>query len=611
MNWRKTAATATLALVVLLGMTGCPLKPPATPGAPWGAESTYTGAVYRCSVTTTVPKGEFRYVINWTDASETTASDSAYESGDTTALRHAWDSAGTYDVSVQAILDANPAKASGWSPTKSVRVIPNLAPIVDSVHAPPVAVFKAEARFIVYGYDPEEDSMRVVVDWGRGSPTDTGYFLSPCEARISHVFATVGTDTALFYLEDWKGTRSAPCPVEVKVGKEGGVDWAWVNDDLNRGPLTTSALVVNNGSVEVVMGCCSEDGKFYSIKASSGTSAANASPKDIVEGAFISHPAAANGHAIVASDEYELYALSLSNLDNPWQYPDSASGKAPPFEFGTAAINGADIYLSYDDTTIAHFQDLGAAVIPQPTYTLHASLVDAPVVDASGNVIFGTDSGYLVKMDGNLSSPIWRTHLLPVGDINGPIIGNDGTIYCGCDDSCLFAVSPDSGVLLWTARLDAVGARPALGQSALFVGSEYGTIYSINPVTGLINWKKSLSPGIAFSTTPIVAANGYVYFQSEEDILYCVNQADGAIIWECDCRAFLEVVPGGRAGSSHRPRRLQANEFPPNPSITSTGDIIVVGSDALYCVTGYESGTLDATAPWPKWQKDLSNTGKK
>jgi outer membrane protein assembly factor BamB len=152
-----------------------------------------------------------------------------------------------------------------------------------------------------------------------------------------------------------------------------------------------------------------------------------------------------------------------------------------------------------------------------------------------------------------------------------------------------------------------VGARPALGQSALFVGTDMGTVYSINPQTGNINWQRSLVRGYSFNTTPIVAANGYLYIQSDNDVLYCLKQADGADWWVCDCNSFLPSH--GRSGNSPRPRKLGLLDYDPNPSITSTGDIIVVGQNALFCVAGYPQSPLDPLAPWPKWQRDLHNTG--
>jgi hypothetical protein len=50
-------------------------------------------------------------------------------------------------------------------------------------------------------------------------------------------------------------------------------------------------------------------------------------------------------------------------------------------------------------------------------------------------------------------------------------------------------------------------------------------------------------------------------------------------------------------------------EYAPNPSITAEGDIIVVGQSALFSVAG-DGSELDADAPWPKWQRNLLNTGK-
>jgi len=308
----------------------------------------------------------------------------------------------------------------------------------------------------------------------------------------------------------------------------------------------------------------------------------------------------------VGSDEGELYALAL-DLNKDWQWPDSLSERGTNIEWGAPAFNGYNIYIGHLDDSLFFFQDAGSQGNRIAAYGVNASVIDAPAIDATGNVIFGTDSGYLIKIDANLSSPIWRLHLIRVGEVNGPIIGGDGTIYCGTESSRLCAVKPD-GTIKWTATLDGIGARPALGQSALFVATEMGSVYSINPQTGAINWRKSYTPGIAFTTTPIVAANGYLYIQDDNDVLYCVKQADGADWWVCDCNRYLPG--GGRNGSSSRPRKLGLINYDPNPSITSTGNIIVVGQNALFCVAGYPTSPLDPLAPWPKWQRGLYNTGK-
>jgi len=239
------------------------------------------------------------------------------------------------------------------------------------------------------------------------------------------------------------------------------------------------------------------------------------------------------------------------------------------------------------------------------TFTPHASFVDAPTIDAQGNVYFGTDSGYLYKMGPELDTVFWRAHLLANGEVHGPVIGSDGTIYCASDSFHLYAIDPATGIPSWTVTLDGDVFRPAIGQSAIFVGSSFGKVYSIDPATGGTNWEKWLSQTSGFSTTPIVAANRYVYFQDDDDMLYCLNQSDGTLIWSCNCPAYLPRT----GGTSHHPRKLQLTDYPPNPTICANGNIIVVGADALYCVAGYPEGPLDPLAPWPKWQHDLYNTG--
>jgi outer membrane protein assembly factor BamB len=231
--------------------------------------------------------------------------------------------------------------------------------------------------------------------------------------------------------------------------------------------------------------------------------------------------------------------------------------------------------------------------------------VDGPVIDAQGNVYFGTDSGYLYKMGPELDTVFWRTRLLANGEIHSPLVGGDGTIYCASESSRLYARDPTTGAPVWTVTVDGDAFRPALGQSALFVGTAFGKAYSINPATGGTNWQIQLTPGDGISTTPVVTDSGIVYFQDESDVLYCVSQSDGLVIWSCDCKRYLPRS----GGSPRRPRKMQLTDYYPSPTILPSGNIIVAGVDALYCVAGYPGAPLDPLAPWPKWQHDIWNTG--
>jgi outer membrane protein assembly factor BamB len=480
-------------------------------------------------------------------------------------------------------------------------------PVVDSAVVVRDGSTLGGVKLTARAHDPDGDSIGLRVEWGDRSDASTEFFSSPCSVELVHQYSVDTLSTVVVSAFDMNNV-STPIITTVPIPTCGRVSWLW-QDPTEQGAMMTSAVVAIDGEDEVVMSYCWGDFRFYSIKVDNGRAKSYITTR-WPEYDFSGGPAlcAATGHVIVGSDEGELYALSLAGLSQAWRWPDASPESLEPYyRFGAPAIGGADIYVGRDNDSLYRFTDVGGSAAPGPVYGLHSAwVVDAPVIDAAGNVIFGTDSGYLIKIDANLSSPIWRLHLIRTGEVNGPIVGSDGTIYCGTESLRLHAVNPN-GTVKWTAALDGVGARPALGQSALFVGTDMGTVYSINPQTGAINWQKMLTQGGAFYTTPIVAANGCLYIQSDYDVLYCVGQTDGAVWWACDCNDYLPG--GGRSGNSPQPRKLGWNDYDPNPSITSTGDIIVVGQNALFCVKGYPDRPLDLAAPWPKWQHDLYNTG--
>ena len=479
-------------------------------------------------------------------------------------------------------------------------------PVVDSVVVVPNSSSPVGVKLIVRAHDPDGDSIRLHVDWGDRSDTVTEFCSSPCSVELGHRYSVDTASVVIVSAFDMNNV-STPIGTTVPVEPCGRVLWYWQSPE--EGAMSTSALVANDGVDEVVMSYSWDDYKFYSIKVDNGRAKSSATTK-VSEQGFSGGPAlcAATGHVIVGSDEGELYALTLSGLARAWRWPDMSHETLEPYiPFGAPAINGADIYVGRDDGKLYKFTDAGASVVPGPVYDLdHSTVVDAPVIDAAGNVYIGTDSGYLIKFDSNLSSPIWRVAIQRGSEIHCPTIGADGTIYCLADSLGLSAIYPTNGFPLWSRQFYGKATRLAVGSSAIFVGTSAGMAYSVRPEDGRLNWLKWIGRG-GFVTAPIVTANGYVYFQDDQDVLYCVRQADGAVWWTRDCNRYL---PGGRrVGNSPRPRKLGLLNYDPNPSITSTGDILVVGRSALFCVAGYVDGQLDVTAPWPKWQHDLYNTG--
>jgi outer membrane protein assembly factor BamB len=555
------------------------------------------------------------YIIDWGDDSvETTTS--YFLSTDTAQFTHTWTSVGTFHVWIEndeavRYADGKPGTRKAVPCELDITVLGlEHAPVIDTVFCdPPVAVKDVEAFFTVVAHDPDGDSIRFRFDWG-AAETTTAFFASPCSVTFSHVFTEVGTATVLIRAIDTHGANSQPETVYVSVGTAGGVIWYWRSGDPeNPGEsFTTSPLILNDGFDERMYAGCEGDHSFHSIRVSDGKGDKRQTTR-WHEYDFTGHPAfcEATQHIIVGSDEGELYALKVDGLGVAWQWPNKPARESlTGLEWGAPAIKDNRLYVPHEDDSLYYFIDSVDHGVRVAAFTPHAGIVDAPVIDAQGNVYFGTDSGYLYKLGPELDTVFWRTRLIANGEVHSPLVGGGGAIYCASDSSRVYAVDAATGIPRWTVTLDGEPFRLALGQTALFVASSFGKVYSLNPATGSINWERQLSLTDGFNTTPIVAANGYVYFQDDADMLFCVNQPDGTVIWACDCPRYL---PRSDGGNSHRPRKTQLTDYLPNPTICANGNIIVAGSDALYCVAGYPERPLDPLAPWPKWQHDVYNTG--
>ncbi len=605
-------------LIVLVGLSvlalvgiglKCGADPPATPGPPVGPDSTYQRSPTAFKVSTTQPQGKaIRYVMDWGDNTIDTTSGS-YEPEAEATMYHTWENTGDYSVKAMAILDENTDMASDWSETATITVLPNEPPIPPTIEVPPAAVKNVYAFFWAMTSDPDGDSVGFKFEFKEGTTgdwTDEAIGFVPGNVGIldSHKYATIETVYVKCKARDIHKAESDWCDsLRLVVGTAGAVKWWWWTDDEDQEVAITSVVIAWDEDREMAY-TSADDGKIYGIDVNTGRKRQAGSPVcPIEENVFTGHPAycAQRQHIIIGNEDGELYALKLSSLSKEWHWPGHTREDSLTYiEWGVPAINGDKIYIPSDDDSLYYFTDLGSDGRREAAYYV-SGIVDAPVIDINGAVLFGTDSGYLYKMHPDLNTYYWRTLLNANDDIHSPAIGGDGTVYCGTGLNKVFAVNGANGTVKWSASVDGEAYRVVASLSAVFVVTGAGKLYSLNPATGSPNWATQLGYS-DIVTSPILAANGNIYCQDFDDIVYCVRQSDGILLWSCDC---LEYGPDKARSGSGR----DIDFFEGQPAITSKGDIIIVGDAALYCIAGYEDGPL-MTAPWPKWQKDHYNTGK-
>jgi outer membrane protein assembly factor BamB len=105
------------------------------------------------------------------------------------------------------------------------------------------------------------------------------------------------------------------------------------------------------------------------------------------------------------------------------------------------------------------------------------------------------------------------------------------------------ALDAASGALAWGPLNAGVSANLAYDQESLYVqvdnGSGTGTLLSVAPATGQVQWSASLQDNLGDSsfTAPPVAANGLVFVEGDDSsngngsTMYAVRQADGTVAW--------------------------------------------------------------------------------
>ena len=291
-------------------------------------------------------------------------------------------------------------------------------------------------------------------------------------------------------------------------------------------------------------------------------------------GAIYSSPALApDGTVYIGSDDYKVYAI---NPDGTFKW-----------SFETSDYIDSSPAIGHDGTVFIGSQDNKLyAINPDGTlkwsYTTGGDVDSAPSVSEDGVVYVGSDDDKLYALDQN-GALLW-TYTTGDDVHASPAIGSDGTVYVGSHDGKLYALNPD-GTRQWSfATADIVRASAAIAaDGTVYVGSVDGSFYAIR-ADGSLKWSFATSDEIRSSAT--IASDGTVYFGSYENRLYALNP-DGSLRWVSD----------GMTDSVFS-----------SPALAADGTLYIGSHDyRVYAVPG--DGPLH-DSPWPKFRKDLKNTGR-
>ncbi|MDA3897920.1 MAG: PQQ-binding-like beta-propeller repeat protein [Desulfobacteraceae bacterium] len=117
------------------------------------------------------------------------------------------------------------------------------------------------------------------------------------------------------------------------------------------------------------------------------------------------------------------------------------------------------------------------------------------------------------------------------GDIDtSPAIGVDGTVYVGSDDGNLYAIDPETGTEIWRflAGSEILSSPTVAPDGTIYFGSQ-NSLYAVKP-NGTLNWPFNV--GDYIFSTPAVSADGRtIYIGSSNGSLYAIG-ATGTMKWQ-------------------------------------------------------------------------------
>jgi outer membrane protein assembly factor BamB len=163
-----------------------------------------------------------------------------------------------------------------------------------------------------------------------------------------------------------------------------------------------------------------------------------------------------------------------------------------------------------------------------------------------------------------------------------PVVGDDGTVYCGSGDTYFYALNPN-GTLKWRYKTGNFIKGPAsiAEDGTMYIGSWDDYLYALNPANGSMKWKIKVGSGT--ETNPSIAEDGTIYVGGNK--LWAINP-NGTMKWEFNLGVDRHIHKSCPAISADGTIYVGTNI-----DETDGGDIIAVNTDG--------------TEQWRKYVADL------
>lgn len=259
--------------------------------------------------------------------------------------------------------------------------------------------------------------------------------------------------------------------------------------------------------------------------------------------------AVANGVVYATTLSGQVYALDDFGVDGVSTRWISSLGSEEGFggAYGPPAV-GRYLYVSGIDGFLYAFDGSGGAgavqvAWRQPQFETEEMppVVGGPGLDEAGGIIaVGSEDGGLYAYNALTGENLHWSPFRTDGKVWSTPVLRNGVAYFGSQDGSVYAVSMETGALVW--RFDtggAVVATPLVHKNLLIVGSFDRQLYALGLNDGQPRWQ--IASDNWWWATPVSSGRA-IYAASMDGNLYAVDD-NGVLLWKYDMGAPVVADP--------------------------------------------------------------------
>ncbi|HRQ22280.1 MAG TPA: serine/threonine-protein kinase, partial [Anaerolineales bacterium] len=229
----------------------------------------------------------------------------------------------------------------------------------------------------------------------------------------------------------------------------------------------------------------------------------------------------------------------------------------PPFSFAERPVRRINPNVSVELEAVI---DTALQYNPSDRFQSTSAMKDALLNVARKTGMLSKITSALPVSDGGIK-PLWSFKC--EDEIRGTPALHQGTLYVGCYDNNLYALSAADGQFQWKYPADGgIVSRPLVHDGSVFFGSEDRLFHAVSARTGKVVWTY-VTEGRIYSSPRI--ADGHIFFGSEDNYLHALNASTGRAIWKFFTDAPVYSTPlvaneliyfGSESGTFHALERV-------------------------------------------------------